>query len=157
MFAQLLGDLRHAARVALRKPALPVVSIAVLAVGIAASTVTFSVVDGVLWSSLPYRDYDRLVYIYEARPGQDPNQGVLVSIPTLEDWKAESKTIEAFARMPQGEFRDFVLVEEDQPLELMFNTLSVELLELLGVQPILGRVFSPGDETPGAAGVIVLR
>jgi len=156
MLSQLVGDLRHAARVALRKPALPLVSIAVLAVGIAASTVTFSVVDGVLWSSLPYRDYDRLVHIFEARPGQDPNQGVLVSIPTLEDWKAESKTIEAFARISSGPVRDFVLVEEDQPTELMMNTLSVEALELLGTRPALGRSFLPEDEAPGADGVMML-
>ena len=157
MLAQLLGDLRHAARVAFRRPALPLVSIAVLAVGIAASTVTFSIVDGVLWSSLPYRDYDRLVHVFEARPGQDPNQGVLVSLPTLEDWKAESKTIEAFARIPSGPIRDFVLIEEDQPIELMFNSLSWETLELLGTQPILGRSFSPEDEKPGADGVMLLR
>lgn len=151
----LLEDIRNALRTWRKSPAYVGISILTMAVGIGGLTAIYSVVRGVLWSPLPYANYERLVHIFEARPRMRPDQGVQVSIPTLEDWKRESRLIEDFARIPSGPLNDFVL-EGEAPQEVLVNRMSADLMRLIRTEPLVGRRFEPSDEVPGRDRLILL-
>ena len=152
----LLEDLRTALRVWRKSPTFVGMSVLTMALGIGGLTAIYSVVRGVLWLPLPYANYERLVHIFEARPGMPPDQGVLVSIPTFEDWKRESRLVEDFARIPFGPVNDFVLPGEEAPREVLVNRMSADLMRLIRTAPILGRPFEPSDEVAGRERVFLL-
>lgn len=152
----LLEDIRSALRVWRKNPAFVGLSILTMAVGIGGLTAIYSVVRGVLWLPLPYANYERLVHVFEARPGMPPDQGVLVSIPTFEDWRRESRLIEDFARIASGPANDFVLPSDEAPQEVLVNRMSADLMRLIRTAPLLGRPFQPSDEVAGHDGVFLL-
>ena len=82
--SRLLSDLRYAARTLRRNPDFAVMAIAVLALGIGASTAIFSVVNKVLLEPLPYPDPDRLVQLMTTSPTGDQS---VVSIPKFINWR----------------------------------------------------------------------
>ena len=129
---------------------------ATVALGLGGTAASYSVVRGVLWSPLPYVGYDRLVHLCEARPGQGPDLGVLVSIPTFEDWKRESRLIEDFARMPTGPIVDFILAGDGAARELIVHRISADVMRMFGTPPTLGRGFGPDDEVVGRNRVFLL-
>src|SRR4029077_14419881 len=92
-------DLRQALRVLTKSPGFTALVVAVLAVGIGATTAIFSIVDGVLLKPLPFADSSRIVSVETLVRGEPDD----VSYPYLQDWRAGAKTIDrlaAFASMP---------------------------------------------------------
>ncbi len=152
----LLEDVRNGFRTWRKSPAFVGMSILTMALGIGGLTAVYSVVRGVLWLPLPYANYERLVHIFEARPRMRPDQGVQVSIPTLEDWKRESRLIEDFARIPSGPSNDFVLQGSEAPQEVLVNRMSADLMRLIRTEPVVGRRFEESDEVPGRDRLILL-
>ena len=67
----LIQDLRYAVRLLARKPSFTVVTVLTLALGIGANTAIFTVVDAALLRSLPYKNPERLVQLWETRPNGD--------------------------------------------------------------------------------------
>ena len=152
----LIQDLRFAIKSWRKSVVLTAVAVLTVALGVGGTTAIYSIVRGVLWRPLPYSNYERLVHLFEARPKQGPDRGVLVSIPTFEDWKRESRLIEDFARVPPGPFVDFILAGKGRPEELMVNRISADAMRLFGTQPLLGRRFEPHDEAAGQDRVFLL-
>ncbi len=148
----LLADLRYAARLLARRPALTLIAVATIALGIGASTAIFSVVDAVLLRALPYRDADRLVMVWEAQleRGRLQNQ---INLANYEDWKAQSRTL--------GEFAAFfdttaALGGEGEPEQVPSQIATPELFRVLGTAPLLGRTFAPDDGIEGQPHAVVL-
>ena len=152
----LLQDLRFSLRVWRNTPTLTATAILTLGLGIGGATVVYSVVRGVLWRPLPYDNYERLVHLFEARPEQGPNVGVLVSVPTFEDWKRDSRLIEDFARTPSMSIAEFAYADNGAPTFLTAHPMSADVMRLFGARPILGRAFTSADEAPGATPVMLL-
>lgn len=125
-----------------------------LAVGVAACTVLAGLADGLLWGDLPYRDPDRLTYLFESRPGQSRNQGVPVSIPTFEDWRDSSMTLEGIVRVPMTSAPSVML--SGSPERVQAYGLTSDLLQLLDVSPLLGRPFAADEEVPGGNEKVLL-
>src|SRR5690348_9188347 len=89
-------DLRLGARSLFKQPTFTIVAVLTLALGIGANTAIFSVVNAVLLQSLPYRDADRLVTVWEnnRRKGNDQN---VINMGNFFDWKDQNRVFEDMA------------------------------------------------------------
>jgi len=145
-------DMRVGLRSLLRARGLSAAVVATLALGIGANAAIFSVVRGVLLRPLVNRDEDRLVYIRQSAPGIGAGN-MTFSIPEIEDLKARVTTIGAF-----GDFStfDFTLVGIGEPRVVKAGLVSGSYFEVMGLQPVLGRLLTPADDGPHAAGAAVL-
>src|SRR4051812_24687528 len=89
-----MNDLRCAVRSAFRRPGFSIAVVLMLAVGIGAATAVFSLVHGVLIRSLPFRDPDRLVWMYNLRSERDRAP---LSIPDLDDYRRDTRALAGLA------------------------------------------------------------
>jgi putative ABC transport system permease protein len=133
------GDFRHAFRVMRRAPGFATAAIAVLALGIGASTAIFSVAYGVSLQPLPYPHGDRLIRVYEANPANGkPKEDV--SEPAFHEWRTSVGSIESAAIYSDRRIK-FLEGASEQPIVTI--GVSPAFFEVLGVPPALGRGFQP--------------
>jgi predicted permease len=139
----LLQDLRYAARGLKRAPGFAAVAILTLALGIAATTIVYSIVDGILLRPLPIQDPDRVMLARETSPdGSDMS----VAWPNFQDWQQRQASFEALAvwrGLPAN------LTGVDQPRRINVRHVTWPLLSVLGVRPALGRDFTAEDDRAG--------
>lgn len=145
-------DLRFSSRTLSRSPGFALTAILVTALGIGANTAVFSVADFVLLRALPYADADRLVMLWQLNPGER-GSGNQVSAPVYREWKRSSRTVEAMGAYYGGAVN---LVGEGEPQRLESSLVTADLLPILGVQPVLGRLFDKSEELEGSSGPVVL-
>jgi putative ABC transport system permease protein len=143
-------DLAFALRGLRRSPGFAVTAILVAALGIGANTAVFSLTDQVLLRPLPFPSPDRLVQLWEVEEESCCNEA---SPPNYRDWKQRSHS---FSALSAWHSRDANLVGADQPVRLRGVGVGADLLPLLGVHPLRGRLFSAADERPGAPGTLVI-
>jgi predicted permease len=148
---QLVQDLRYAARMLRKSPLFSGMAIITLALGIGASTAVFSVVNGVLLSSLPYREPERLVKIWESLPGMSQ---IMVAYPDYLDWKARARVFDGVALY--SPFRSMTLTGGAFPERVSVGFATANLFDVLGVAPSVGRGFRADDDQPGAGRVALL-
>jgi predicted permease len=146
-----LQDLRYAVRNLLKSPGFTAVAAITLTIGIGANTAIFSIIDTVLLRPLPYRSPGQLVRLYEteAAPGRYPFAG-----PDFVDWKAQNKTFQDMTLL--GWQRDFNLSGEGQLDHVLGVPTEANFFALLGVGPLLGRTWAPGEDQPGKDQVAIL-
>jgi putative ABC transport system permease protein len=147
-----MNDLKFASRTLLRNPSFTVAAILALALGIGATTAIFSVVDAVLLRPLPYPDGDRLVSVSTHFPGQD-----FYFVPSWDylDWARDNKVFDAYAAMGRV-WRSEPLQLADGPTSIYAARATANLLDVLEVDPILGRRFLPEESKLGASLPIVI-
>lgn len=136
-------DLRHAARSLRRTPGFAVTAILLVALGVGANTAAFSLADFVFVRPLPFPDADRLVKVWQATPGYSR---VELSPVLHRDWAAASRSFGAFGAFWPGEAN---LVGELEPRRLRIARVTPDVLPLLGVPALAGRVLGPADTTAG--------
>jgi putative ABC transport system permease protein len=125
-------DLRQGFRSLMRTPGFTIAALVALALGVGASTAVFSVVDAVLLRPLGYAEPDRLVVLLHESAGP-------VSPANYLDWKEQSASFEA---MGAAEYWTADLTGEERPERLRGLRLTPEVLPMLGVKPLLGRVLT---------------
>ena len=147
-----LQDVRYGLRVLAKAPGFTAVAVLAIALGVAANTAIFSVINAVLLEPLPYREPGRLVSLWEMNRARDARQNVL-SPANLIDWKEQTNVFEDVAA-----FMDIRanLSGGGEPEEVVVQYVTPNLFPLLGVEPIKGRGFTNEDATPGAARTVVL-
>lgn len=147
----LLLDVRFAFRLLRKSPGFTAVVILTLALGIGANTAMFSVVQGVVLAPLHYPEPDRLVMVLESnlRFPQDA-----ISYPNFLDWQLSARSFQQMAvvRLDQG----FDLTGPGTPEHLAGDEISSDFLGTLGVEPSLGRDFSPQEDQRGGAPVVII-
>ena len=150
----LTQDLRFALRTLGKSPGFVVVVLLLLALGIGANTAIFSIVDAVLLRPLPYRAPDRLCMLFKAVPAKHLDWD-WTSYLTIRDWQEQNHSFEsiAFVLRPEGSLVS--LTSSDQPETLQASKVSGNLFPLLGVQPLLGRTFSPSEAQRGDSVVVL--
>lgn len=150
----LRSDLRHAWRSLLRTRSFTFVVLATLALGIGATSAIFTVIDGVLLRPAPYEDMDELVVLWETdrASGTTREPG---SYPDYLDFRERSRSLRALALL-RGASVDYLPGGAADPARLNGLAVTHDFTELLGVEPILGRVFTAEEDRPGAAPVVLL-
>ena len=141
-------NLKFALRQLAKSPEFTTVAILILALGIGANTAIFSVVHAVLLEPLPFQDPDRLVQIWHVPP-QSSFPGMTrfaVSAANFLDWQKQN---DVFEQMSLYHFGSYDLIGSGKPESIRAGVVSSEFFWILGVQPILGRVFTPEEDQPG--------
>jgi putative ABC transport system permease protein len=153
-FEDLWQDLRYGARMLLKNPGFTAVAVIALALGIGANTAIFSVVNAVLLKPLPYYDPQRLVLVTEVPPEKDGERGgeYAGSIDYIL-WQAESKAFEHLVAFDRG---NIYMTGRGEPERLDSVWATANLFPALGVAPQLGRTFTPEEDSPGGARVVIL-
>jgi putative ABC transport system permease protein len=136
----MLNDLRYAVRTLLRSPGFAAVTVLTLALGIGASTAIFSVVDAVLLRPLPYPHSDRLVDVWTSGLGGGFRLGL--SYPYVQDVRNMRRDFTGVAAYTT---RRANMTGLGDPVEVQAAAVSPEMFSVLGVQPVIGRAFGPGD------------
>lgn len=136
-------DLRYAARTLLRSPGFALIAILTLALGIGANTAIFTVVNAAILRPLPYRDPDRLVELWgNVRRTRIERRGT--SLPDYADWRDQSRSFESMALFDDS---SFTLTGVDEPERLAGEYVAWPYFDMLGIHPILGRVFLPAEDS----------
>jgi predicted permease len=147
----LLQDLRFALRGLRNRPGFALVAILTLALGIGSTTAVFSVVDRILFRSLPYPHDDRLVSFGDKAPFE-ANEFVLG--PDYVDWKKAQTPFESVTSfVPGGADCDLT---EQNPVRLKCALVESTFLPTFGIQPFLGRNFSSDEDRPNAPRVALI-
>ncbi|HEY9433307.1 MAG TPA: ABC transporter permease [Blastocatellia bacterium] len=145
-------DLRYGARMLLKNPGFTLITVLTLALGIGANTAIFSVINGVLLSALPYPQPEQLAMVW----CDNRRQGIpddITSYPNFVDWRDRNKTFQGMAGVMSDGYN---LTGTGEPEDISAATVSINFFQLIGVNPMLGRVFTAEEEQPGKDKVIVL-
>lgn len=147
-----LQDIRYAARKLMRTPGFTIIAVTTLALAIGATTAVFSIVNGVLLKSLPFRNPDEIVSI-----GSMGKDGKLahMSVPDFVDYRDQTHSFVGMAQVEGGNSAN-LSVAGTEPLRLNSASVGARFFELLGVPMTLGRGFIAGEDAVGAQGVVVL-
>ncbi len=143
-------DLRYGARMLLKNPAVTLVAVIALTLGIGANTAIFTVVNAVLLRSLPYTDAERLAVVWENRPANAQN---VINLGNFYDWKDQNTV---FADMAAFFDLNRNLTGDGEPEEVAAQIATTNLFSVLGVNAIKGRTFAPDEGKPGQPKVIVI-
>ena len=151
-------DLIFGARMLRKNPAFTALAVVTLALGIGANTAIFSVVNGVLLRSMPYRDPSRLAIIWNDYGSQGQSLPA-VSPPDFKDYRERVRLMEfaAGSGTPGG-----TLVLDDpagggnRPQQFDMATVTPNFFPLLGVEPALGRNFTAEEGALNGPRVVIM-
>ncbi|MEM7584692.1 MAG: ABC transporter permease [Acidobacteriota bacterium] len=144
-------DLTFAWRMLRKQPGMSLAAILCLALGIGATTVIYSLVDGVLLAPLPYRQPDDLFALQLSFPAAGVERAP-ASGKEFEDLRAETQV---FAETGGIIGWNFNLTSLDPPQRLRGGRLSASVFRILGVPPALGRLYTDAEERDGAQVVVL--
>jgi len=147
---QLVKDIRFGFRMIRLNPGFTAAAILMLALGIGATTAIFSFVDAVLLKPLPFQHAERILNVWEKPPGGERNG---ISTLNFLDWQKQNTVFTAMAAQTGA---SMTLTGADVPVELRTGRVSAPYFDILGVKPILGRTFAPGEDQLGKEYEVVL-
>jgi putative ABC transport system permease protein len=147
-------DLKLALRMIRSRPGFALVVLVTLALGIGANTAIFSVVDAVVLRPLPYRDPQRLYFIFptNARDGGKDRLARLAEVQVLE------RQLRSFGALASHTMVWEMLAtsEAGESVPIQASFVSANLLDVLGVAPALGRAFLPEEDVVGGPRVAII-
>jgi putative ABC transport system permease protein len=148
----LFQDLRYGVRILLKQPAVTIVAVATLALGIGANTAIFSLVNSILLKPLPFHEPDRVVRMMQA----SPKLGLAswgVSQADFAAYREQNRSFETIALYNSSEIN---LTGEGEPERLPFTSATADFFKVFGVSPLRGRTFVEGEDAPGKNLVCVI-
>jgi putative ABC transport system permease protein len=151
-----MNDLRYALRMLWKSPAFSIIAVATLALGIGANTAIFSVIESALLRPLPFPNADRLVRLYETFDENGSRSDLLnLAEKTVRQWREYGSDIFEGIGAATG-----ASVTTSNPGEAAqsFPTarISANFLNVLGLQPALGRNFTAAEDQPGGPRVVII-
>ena len=147
----LAADFRHALRSMRLDRGFSTVVVLTLAIGIGACAAVFSIINALLWGSLPYPNPEQLAIVWES-DRDNRAQTFIVAHPNYEDWKQEAKS---FSSMGIWEYQTFNVASDAEPEQVQGIRASSSLFTALGVPPAMGRIFTEAEEAPGHRLVVI--
>jgi putative ABC transport system permease protein len=145
-----MTELRHTLRSLGKAPGFAAVAIITVALGIASATAIYSVANAVVFRPLPFKDEERLAWIWSTRPDRDR---AFFSVPDFLDLRqANISTVDLAAITPVG----YNLTGSGEPERVLGWRVSANLFSVLGATPHLGRLPVAADDAPGQSPVAVL-
>jgi predicted permease len=148
---RLLQDVRYGTRSILKSTRFTVAAVLTLALGTGANTAMFSVIHSVLLKSWPVRDSSRLMVVSQR---QANGNGNLFSTQDFLNWKQQGGLLAQMGAHVSWEFN--LSGAGTQPERVAGGEVSYDWLPTLGIEPVLGRRFSPQEDVAGAGNFVVL-
>src|SRR5688500_541340 len=146
------SDVRFAFRSFRRQPAPPLLVTAMLALRIAANIVVFSLVNGLFLRPLPCPDADRLVYINGRAPKWNL-ESTGINCPDYAAWRAGTSSFDGIALYQSAS----LTVSDAGGAERVDGAMVTHnFMDVLGVTPVMGRMFGPDEDKPGGRRVVVI-
>jgi predicted permease len=145
-----LQDLRYAVRQFVKTPGLTLIVVITIALGVGANTALFSVVNGVLLNPLPYPQPEQLITLHESKANFETGS---IPYPNFRDWRKNNHT---FSGMAISRGSTFGLTGTGEALQLNGEFVTSDFFSVLGVRPVLGRTFAPGEDEIGASPVALI-
>lgn len=143
-------DVRYALRSFFRTPAFTIAAVCAIALGIAASSAVFSVVDRILFRSLPYAHEERLAWVGMGAP-IEPNEFLLGS--DYIEWRQSQSVFESFTSASGVTDCD---ITDSNPTRLSCGRVESNFLSTLGIRPLAGRDFTKEEDLPNGPGAAML-
>src|SRR6266851_5057823 len=147
---RLMQDLRFGVRMITKSSGFAAVAILTMALGIGANTALFSVVNGVLLNPLPYPEPEQLVTLHESKPNFEAGS---ISFPNFRDWRKQNTT---FSMMGVSRGYSFNLTAAGEAEQVRAQLVSTDFLPMLGVKPVIGRLFEEGEDEFGASPIVII-
>jgi putative ABC transport system permease protein len=148
----MLSDLRFATRLLRKSPGFTAIAVAAIALGIGANTAIFSVVNGVLLKTLPYRDPDGIVMVWERNIPRDRKTNSVGPANFLA-WRDENHVFEQMAAVTRAFGANFTGAGE--AVEVRAQMVNAEFFSILGVNPELGRPMTRDEDNPDSHVVVI--
>src|SRR5690348_1550875 len=148
----MLNDLRFALRSLARARGFAIAVILTLGLGIGANTAIFSVVRGVMLKPLPNRDGDKLMFLRQSVEANH-QENVAFSVPEINDFRQQASSFSGIAEYSPI---TLTLLGEHDAVRIDLGLVTGNYFSVMGLKPVLGRQFGPGDDGPGAAPVMML-
>jgi len=148
-------DARYGLRTLLRSPSFSATAILVMALGIGASTSLFTIVRSVLLKPLPFREPDKLVMVYEHFRRDTKYSYNPVAAADFHDWREKTHGFQDMAAWRW--WAGAITTDSGQMPEVVGGAAgSWNLFSVLGVEPALGRTFTPDEDRIGAPDAVIL-
>jgi putative ABC transport system permease protein len=147
-------DLRLAFMGLRRAPTFTAAAVLTLALGMAATTAMFALVEGVLLRPLPVREQERLLVAWKALPGGAAHWPFRAA--ELDVIRKESQIFESVAGVSYYDPSPVAVFENGATSNITGAAVSGDFFRVLGAQPILGRVLGRADDVIGAENVLVI-
>jgi putative ABC transport system permease protein len=151
-----MQNLRYAFRVFGKQPLFTAIVIFTFALGIGANTAVFSVLDAVLLRPLPFHEPQNLVALGEFDIREKADPGTEIRSTSYLDYVDFRDQTQVFDRV--GVYTNqavSTLTDGNQAMHVQGESVSANLFQLLGIQPMLGRTFLPNEDEPGNHVVIL--
>lgn len=145
----MLSDLRFACRTLARNRSFTIITVLMLALGIGAAASIFSVTDWILFRATKFPDD---VVLVGGRNGEDP----FVPIRLEYQVRAYTEQTSVFSELVKTAFTSGNVVVNNEPVASGWLGVTPNFFPLLGVKPVLGRGFLPGEDKPGSDQVVVV-
>jgi putative ABC transport system permease protein len=151
----MLQTFRYAIRSLGRTPSFTIAALLCLALGIGATSAIFSIVNAVVLRPLPYPDSSRLVRIYTEFP-TFPNGGLHKFWVSDQEVFDLQKSVKSFDLIGASTTMGVNLAGRGQPTRVTATLVSAEVPKMLGIRPLMGRLISKQDDSPGTPTVLML-
>lgn len=145
----MMKDVRQAVRALARSPGFTLVALITIGLGIGANTAIFSVVRAVLLRPLPYEDPNELVILWGEMRARDVTH-FPSSPPDFRDYREQADLLEDLAAAFAFQAS---LTGDGEPTQVNVGFVTPNFLSVLGIDPILGRLFIEEDGAPDPEGV----
>src|SRR5215210_1970901 len=132
---ELFQDIRYGVRVLLKAPGFTFVAVLTLALGIGATTAIFTMVNSVLLRQLPFKNPERLVWVWSVRAESDARP---FTLPEFIDYRDQNRTLEGLAAFTTWSAN---LTDEGDAERIQGTRVSAHFFRLLGVEPVAGRTL----------------
>ena len=152
MLADLPRDLRYAARSLSRTPSFTVVAVAVLSLGIGATSAIFSLLSAVWLKPLPFADAERVVSLWIDQTSIGGPPRVELAPANYVDWQQRAQSFESMAPLEVASFN--LTGDGGGPERIAGVRTNTSLFATIGLAPMIGRTFAPGDDTGEPVAVI---
>ncbi|HKW65192.1 MAG TPA: ABC transporter permease, partial [Candidatus Acidoferrum sp.] len=141
-FATLVQDIRFGLRMLRKSPGFTAVAVLTLALGIGANTAIFSVINGVLLRPLPYKDPQEIAVMKDNE-----------SLPNVMDIQKQASVFSLGGAI-NAQPMDYTSGPE--PVQIRVGLVNSGFFEILGVPPMMGRIFSEREDVRGGPRAAVI-
>ena len=150
----LVRDVRYGIRTLIKSPGFAIAGVIILGLGIGVNSAIFTVVNAVVIRPLPFPDADRIMRVWHTPP---PKQFAFptfsLSPANFADWDEQN---EVFERMAIYRYGRRALTGSGEPAAVQVGRASADFLPILGVNPVIGRIFTRAEDREGAPLTAVL-